>query len=224
MITATLGPAGIGAVADPMPHVIVMAHDAQAAIDQALQNDPAVKALGLTSVDQIPARRFMLYQAYHESGAFSSDLSKFNNLTGIKFANQPGATRGTTPNHYANFNSLNAWADALVKIISRGGDNAPILAKTVEDYAHRLKENKYYEDTEDNYLHGLTRARLVLDAIPAEEEATASLTSAPVANLYNKPHFLPNMTEIKQKWQVLPLWGKVAVVVGGVFVIKKIVD
>lgn len=113
-----------------------------------------------------PGATFGTYASYHETGAFTSPLFiQHNNGSGIKYVRQKGAVKGA--NGYAWFNSIQDWAAAYRHELTKGSN--PAGAKTVEDFARRLKANRYYEDSYDNYLHGITRARLVLSAIPAAE-------------------------------------------------------
>lgn len=119
-----------------------------------------------------PAASYGTYAAYHESRAFSSDLYKLhNNVTGIKFAGQKGAVKGNGPMFYAWWPAgLEGWAAAYKHELQKGSN--PAGAGSLEDFASRLKKNGYYEDSYDNYLNGIKRARLVLKVIPAADRAS----------------------------------------------------
>ena len=90
---------------------------------------------------------------------FTSKVSKAdNNFSGIKFANQPGATRGTKvteyghTSYYAHFDTVQDWANAYYKILKRIG---ALEATTTDELAHILKLGKYYEAPEKDYARGL---------------------------------------------------------------------
>lgn len=99
-----------------------------------------------------------LSQIAFETGGFKSRiLSVDNNLSGIKYVKQAGATQGSLSpegNYYAHFGTYNAWAKDYIRIISRGS-NPPIKATDTTDLAIRLKANGYYTDTVNNYTRGL---------------------------------------------------------------------
>jgi len=97
-----------------------------------------------------PAASYGTYSAYHESGAYSSPLYKLhNNATGIKYAGQAGAVRGN--NGYAYWpGGLQGWAAAYAHELTKGTN--PAGAKSIEEFAARLKKNRYYEDSYDLIL------------------------------------------------------------------------
>lgn len=164
----------------------------------------ALKAAGLSD----PGATYAMYQAYHESQAFTSPLYlQHNNASGIKYASQKGATKGPGPNHYAYFDTLASWAAAMAHEATKGSN--PAAAQSLEDYADRLKKDGYYEDTLDNYTHGLTRARLVLKEMPAADNAVGPGSAT---------------DSWKDKWNKLPLVGKIGVGVLGLFILKEIID
>jgi hypothetical protein len=116
-----------------------------------------------------PAATYALYQAYHETGAFTNNgVKKYNNYSGIMYAKQKGATKAA--DGYAIFDNLKDWAAALKHELTKGAN--PAGAKTLEDYAARLKKNGYFTDTLSNYTSGLKAARLVLKELPAADRAT----------------------------------------------------
>lgn len=99
-----------------------------------------------------------LAQLAFETGGFKSRvLTADNNLSGIKYVGQKGASLGISSpegNYYAHFNSYTDWARDYIRIISRGS-NPPIQAADTADLAKRLKSNGYYTDTVNNYAAGL---------------------------------------------------------------------
>jgi hypothetical protein len=109
---------------------------------------------------------FMVSQVAHETGDFKSlELQKYNNATGIIFLNSPkqkNASRGDvlpeSPQYnYAVFDTIEDWARDYMRILSIGS-KPPIKASTLTDFVTRLKNNKYFGDTIENYLKGLKRA------------------------------------------------------------------
>lgn len=106
-------------------------------------------------------------QAFHETGAFKAgnSLVDDNNFSGIMFINKPGiqknATRGRRfPTkegnyYYAKFATPKDWAIDLYRILNRP-PNYPIQAKNAVDFAHKLKLNKYYTDSELNYTKNVS--------------------------------------------------------------------
>lgn len=116
-----------------------------------------------------PGATFSMYQSYFETSAWSdAKWKEHNEGSGIKFANQHGATKGA--NGYAYFEGSMGrahWADAFAHELKKGAN--PAGAATLEDYVARLKKNRYFESSEALYLSGLKRARLVLSAMPAAE-------------------------------------------------------
>ena len=113
--------------------------------------------------------RFALAQMLHETGAFTSKSKVFtdnNNASGIMFINKPSlqknAVKGTPfpanegKYFYAKFATLTDWAKDFRRILSLGV-NKPANATTLSEYVSRLKANKYFTDSEKNYLAGTTR-------------------------------------------------------------------
>jgi hypothetical protein len=97
----------------------------------------------------------LLAQVAHETGGFNSILStEDNNLSGIKFVEQSGATKGRKSpegNYYAKYANTTLWAKDYLRILSKGGQNAPIKATDSTDFVNRLKDNGYFTDTLENY-------------------------------------------------------------------------
>jgi len=102
-----------------------------------------------------------LAQIAHETGNtnFSSRVSRENkNFSGIKFAKQAGATKGLKvteyghSSYYANFDTVQAWANSYYKILKRIG---ALTAENTRELAEILKVGKYYEAPVSEYLNGL---------------------------------------------------------------------
>jgi hypothetical protein len=157
-----------------------------------------------------PAATFGTYQAYHETAAFKDPkFTRYNNASGIMYAGQRNAKKGA--NGYAYFNTLADWAHAMAHEMTKKSN--PAGAKTIEDYVARLKKNGYFTDTTDNYLHGLTRARLVLAAIPAADAADNTTNYNPNTGI--------STPKMDSTWfKAHPLATGVILTVGGIVVIK----
>lgn len=107
-----------------------------------------------------PVNVYAALMMAYETGLFKSAMAKANkNYTGIKFIGQPGAVKGSPSpegNNYAKFVSNEAWANDFKRILSMNkGAGRPIDAKTLQDFVHRLKVNKYFGVSEAQYLRGL---------------------------------------------------------------------
>lgn len=163
-----------------------------------------------------PARSYGVYATYYESAAYTSPLYKqHNNATGIKYAKQKGATQGA--NDYAYFDTWQNWAAAYVHELTKGSN--PSGAQSIEDFATRLKANKYYEDSYSNYVAGLQRARYVLKDLPATMRAGL----APDGTFQNKNDLdIPGSTDYSKGsnwWKNLPDWEKGGIVGGGILLL-----
>lgn len=107
--------------------------------------------------------QFVLPQLAFETGHFKSDvLNKDNNLSGITFVGQAGATKGvkmpaadSLTGYYAHFNSVDDWAKDYLRIMNKVGKYRPLEATNIQDFSHRLKLNKYYQADEKTYTNGL---------------------------------------------------------------------
>lgn len=103
----------------------------------------------------------VLLQVAHETGGFKSRMSTYNNMSGIKYRSKTAikgesdsGVRSPEGDNYSKFDTVGDWAKRHFMIVNRGA-NKPVLATTPEDYAFRLKANKYYTDTLQNYTKGL---------------------------------------------------------------------
>lgn len=197
-------------------------------VEDAYQGAAVVHNLMLSAGIPEPAASYATYQVYHETGAFKSPLYKLhNNGSGIKFAKQHGATKGT--NGYAWFpGGLKDWAASMAHELRKGSN--PAGAKTLEDYSARLKANHYYEDDPHNYTEGLKRARLVLKVIPAADRAGTSATHPDtVQDPQDKdiPGTVPEDSkkfDLQKEWNNASTFAKAAIIIGGGLVVYKIVS
>jgi len=103
--------------------------------------------------------RLILAQMLVETAGFTHRLAiSANNFGGIKFApkfNKDSGIKSPEGDNYARYDSIEGFIKDYLRIISRGGDKAPIKADTVADFARRLKANKYYTAEEADYLRAL---------------------------------------------------------------------
>lgn len=86
-------------------------------------------------------------QIMHETGGMTSKLANdgSNNLSGIKYVGQSGATRGSASpegDYYAKFNSLDDYANNFASILKNDGIDSSI--KSVDQYATALKNHGYF--------------------------------------------------------------------------------
>ncbi|AIZ94634.1 lysin [Lactobacillus phage LfeInf] len=86
-------------------------------------------------------------QIMHETGGMTSKLANdgSNNLSGIKYVGQSGATRGSASpegDYYAKFNSLDDYAKNFASILKNDGIDSSI--KSVDQYATALKNHSYF--------------------------------------------------------------------------------
>jgi hypothetical protein len=100
----------------------------------------------------------LLAQVAHETAGFTSAVATDNNFSGIKFVGQVGATKGRLSpenNYYAKYANTNLWAKDYLRLLSRGGNNAPIKATDSTDFVNRLKDNRYFTDSLENYQRAI---------------------------------------------------------------------
>lgn len=103
---------------------------------------------------------FIYAQMMFETGDLSSNLANngSNNLSGIKFANQPGATLGSVATddggNYAYFDSIESYKNAYEGILNRMGVAG---STSVDDYCARLKSHGYFTADLGAYTTGVRR-------------------------------------------------------------------
>lgn len=103
--------------------------------------------------------RLILAQMLVETAGFTHKVAvQALNYGGVKYSpkfNKDSGIRSTEKDNYARYDSFEEFIKDYIRIISRGGANAPIKADTVQEFARRLKANGYYTATEPEYLKAL---------------------------------------------------------------------
>ena len=110
-----------------------------------------------------PVLSYMLAQIALETGHFKSVPSlQDNNLSGIKYFGQTGATQGVpAPNkngdngYYAHYNSYDDWANDYMRILSSVGTANPLEATNAYDFAAALKQNRYFQSDLNTYANNI---------------------------------------------------------------------
>jgi len=158
-------------------------------------NNEKARAALLSAGLSDPVLSFALAQAEYESNGFDSNLfASVNNGSGIKFVGQSFATDSgivaKDGGTFAAYDSLDLWAQDFIRVISLqlpGNDiGAPIDAKNLADYVHRLELNNYFgAASESSYLSGLKK---YLDSAPVV--ADNALNIASYAKQLNKPDLI----------------------------------
>lgn len=115
----------------------------------------ALMANGLTA----DKANMLLAQMLVETGGFTHRLAlQANNFGGVKFSpkfNKDSGIKSPEGDNYARYDSVDGFIKDYLRIVSRGGNNAPIKADTIAEYARRLKAKKYYTANEADYLKAL---------------------------------------------------------------------
>lgn len=109
----------------------------------------------------------MLAQVRHETGRkdLQSNVAvQNNNVSGITWnENFPAEWKGTSRpssegGNYVKFPTINDWSKAYKDTLHKDkGYGSPLDANTIEEFAHRLKQNGYYTASEKDYLAGLKK-------------------------------------------------------------------
>ena len=123
--------------------------------------DEALKKIAKTVSKKTGVPANLIYaQLALESAHGTSNVSKTdNNFSGIKFANQKGATQGSVSSegdHYAHFKSIGAFADAYADLLNSGYNLKGVT--NAQQFAHALKNGKYgayYGSSESSYASNL---------------------------------------------------------------------
>lgn len=104
---------------------------------------------------------WVMAQLAFETAHFASTVALVdNNLSGIKYYKQKGATRGTKApanegDYYAHYNNYNEWARDYLRILNTVGKQRPLDAASPEDFVRKLKENNYFSGNLTNYIKGV---------------------------------------------------------------------
>ena len=108
----------------------------------------------------------LVSQVAHETGQFKSKgLLTRNNASGIIWANSPKQLNASKSDqlpeddryYYAKFDTLQDWANDYIRILSKGGEQAPIKQTNVTDFVAALKKNKYFSADQSIYEKAVQR-------------------------------------------------------------------
>lgn len=111
-----------------------------------------------------PELVFAQMWAEHSGYEITGEAAKDHNLSGIKFAHQPGATIGESApgggddGNYARFKSWKAYALAYAKLLKKGYPDVG-KANTPAEYAHALKHGvngAYFQAPESQYAANMS--------------------------------------------------------------------
>jgi len=95
--------------------------------------------------------RYVVAQSGHETAGWTSSIYlKNNNAFGMKYAGQINAAG--QKNGYANYSTVRMSVQDLGIWVHRRAFLIPFVSLT--HYVHFLKMNRYFEDSEANYLKG----------------------------------------------------------------------
>lgn len=104
--------------------------------------------------------RLAMLQVAVETGGFKSRVSKVNNMSGIKYSPKSAIAgeydsgiKSPEGDNYSGYTDLNVWAKRYVQIVNRG--SKPFEAATINDFAERLKKNKYFTAPLEEYKKAL---------------------------------------------------------------------
>ena len=123
--------------------------------------DEALKKIAKTVSKKTGVPANLVYaQLALESAHGTSNVSKTdNNFSGIKFANQKGATQGSISSegdHYAHFKTATDFANAYADLLNSGYNLKGVT--NAQQFAHALKNGKYgayYGSSEASYASNL---------------------------------------------------------------------
>lgn len=123
--------------------------------------DEALKKIAKTVSKKTGVPANLIYaQLALESSHGTSNVSKTdNNFSGIKFANQKGATQGSVSSegdHYAHFKTVGDFANAYADLLNSGYNLKGVT--NAQQFAHALKNGKYgayYGSSEASYASNL---------------------------------------------------------------------
>ncbi len=172
-------------------------------------------------------------QAYTEegdinTGGFKRLAMDINNLTGIIYVKQPGASdsgikMGDSKYHLAKFNSMQAWARDYKRILSKGNP-APITATNVGEFVDRLKRNNYFGKGDPWVYH-----QLIVNILRYEDQLLSLLKNIavrPDTNIDPEKFIKDVVKDAKPIYnkndQPMAWWQWVIVAAGAVTVIKSI--
>lgn len=131
------------------------------------------------------AAKLIVAQARHETGNYSSfQFRNNNNLFGMKFVNQPLATKGNKSpegDFYAKYPNVAASVQDLVNRnykITRGGVSFEDLKSVSDttDFAQKLKKRGYYTASINEYDRGLKSALARINIVDLVKKNKGKLT------------------------------------------------
>lgn len=162
------------------------------------------------------AMPFVLLQTAFETGDYTSPaFLKDNNASGIS----PDKSHPHGASKWRHFDNLDEWAKKMKQLLLLDrGAGAPMYAKTLNDYVHRLKKNGYFEESEAYYLHGLDSLNKKLSKDLKDYQI--------VTKQIEDTHLTPEQyaAENSPNWfSKLSMWEKIGVVVTALIGIKIIV-
>lgn len=123
--------------------------------------DEALKKIAKTVSKKtgVPANLIYAQLALESTHGTSNVAKTDNNFSGIKFANQKGATQGSVSSegdHYAHFKSIGDFANAYADLLNSGYNLKGVT--NAQQFAHALKNGKYgayYGSSEASYASNL---------------------------------------------------------------------
>lgn len=123
--------------------------------------DEALKKIAKTVSKKtgVPANLVYAQLALESSHGTSNVAKTDNNFSGIKFANQKGATQGSVSSegdHYAHFKSIGDFANAYADLLNSSYNLKGVT--NAQQFAHALKNGKYgayYGSSESSYASNL---------------------------------------------------------------------
>jgi uncharacterized FlgJ-related protein len=125
---------------------------------RAYQAGMALKNIGLDN-ERIS---WVMGQIAFETGHYkNTGALKDNNLTGIKYFGQSGASAGSPApanegkNPYAHYDSIDSWAKDYLRIMNNVGKYRPLEASSVDEFVTRLKKNGYFGGDLNSYIKGV---------------------------------------------------------------------
>lgn len=133
---------------------------------QSHQSELLATLLKQKQVSELMAK-VLVYQSYHETGGFKSSLFiNNNNPFGMKPAYIRQKDQSGSKNGYANYNTLDQAAHDLILWLDYNHfftdylPNFPISEDSfIVNYVDFLKQKRYFEDSQTNYLKGMLNAK-----------------------------------------------------------------
>lgn len=142
--------------------------------------------------------RLIFEQWAHETGGFTSRLAREQlNLGGMK----------TVTGAYREFSSVDEFAQAYERLISRGRFSGLRTAQTEQEWAQALKAGHYMEDTPQNYARGMEHARALAETINVNIYAQTSDPAEHARKFIEETNRLKSQRQQVQSGQVYVTGG-----------------